>query len=418
MPIGPSTATGLAEVYDDLVATSQDLASAALSIAPAAAREVLCTIGNFGNMLAGPEILRQGPGGNRLMGDAAGLLQLACEVPPPVPPSLVPLPTGGQCQTSYDIFIEVLGGPNASPPTFQRVMLGPLTYFPSAVDGVTDDLGRTRFGRVICGTLEDGRTYCETLGTPNIEGQPLARDTWQRSDNQPDDCGSLPPPPPAPAPGPITQPPDSPPIPTIDSDGNPAGDVIFQPRVGPINISLDGGLEIPVIVNVGGPNFDVPISIPVNVNLPDFAPSITIGGGGGYTGFGDEAPITPAQPICCDSPPPRIEEGGDEDPEEPPEDPPEDKERITGALITSAVDESTAKASVYFNAKPALHVPRLATLQWEMEFDGRLFIAPEIEIKTLSATVPAPDWGKVTRALTKWETGFSGSIEYLKTAKR
>lgn len=179
--------------------------------------------------------------GERLGGALGGAIGGLFDEPRPTPkpvvtPSTPPPFTGGQCPENYDIFTVVTSGGNAGPPNFRRIMQGPLSYYPNASTGITDDLGRTRFGRVICGTLSDGRIYCESLGTQNTESV-SAFDYWIPSDGGADECGDPPgepdyytPPgsrpalpgfPRPPVPGLPGLPDGRPPTPPAGGDGNP-----------------------------------------------------------------------------------------------------------------------------------------------------------------------------------------------------
>jgi hypothetical protein len=237
-----------------------------------------------------------------------------------------------------------------------------------------------------------------------------------RQDGLPDDCGNPPAPPVGPKP-PIIQPPPSPPIPTVDDDGNPGPDIIFEPRVGPIFVGPLGEINIPVTVNVGGPTFNTPITIPVNVGLPDFNPTFNFGGSGGIAGDGDNQEPTGPVGVCCEGPIIVRGPGLPEEPEDPPEDPPGPNDKIVGVVIVSDEQGGNQRNSEYFNAKPTLLVPRIATVQFEVEVGGALFFAPDQSVKSRRQVVAAPTIGNVTRALIEWENGWQGAFEYLYEAK-
>lgn len=414
MPIGPASIPGLLDVYDQLTTGTEDLVGAASAIAPAAVRQVLCQAGGLASLGGGPLGPFQSPGsGNRMLSDLGGILQAACDVPPPLPtPPALP-PSGGQCPgVPYSIFTEIVSGPNQGPPSLRGVRTGPLTYYPNAQGEVTTPAGIPLFGRVVCGTTPTGQS-CLQLGSPSND----ANDFWERQDGLPDECGNQDPFPPDPKP-PIVQPPQSPNIPTVDPDGNPGPPIFFEPRVGPIFVGPGGDINIPVVVNVGGPNINIPVSIPVSVGLPDFAPTIQFGGSGGGTGTGGGDPEpSPPQGICCEPPPPDTITGPDEDPEDPPEDPPGDEKKIVGVIVTSEPNGGRRQESQYFNAKPSLLVPRIATVQFEVLIGQRVALSVETSVKAESQLVAAPTIGKVTRALVGWEEGWGGSIRYIREAK-
>jgi len=418
VPITPISVPGLLDVYDDLVGASEDLVGAASKIAPAAVRQVLCSAGGLASLLGGPLGRLQAPGtGNRMLSDMGGILEAACPVPPPLPEPPQPLP--GQCPVPYLVSYTLkrrnrLNCADATDVTNTRVVEGPINNFQlTTPDTATCDFGGTPWIRfeVLAGPSQT-LTLLESSGG-NLRWVSFQIDSIERVDGLPDDCGEIPPSPPR---QPIDQPPDSPPIPRIDPDGNPLPPIIFQPRVGPIYIGPRGDLNIPVTVNVGGPSFNVPISIPVNVNLPDFSPTISFGGNGGGAGPGQPPEPGPPQGICCEPPPPFTEPGEEEDPEEPPEKQPEDG-RIIGLNIVTSAESAAASATVIGTANPPLRVPRIGTVQFGTGSEESEFIGPDIQIKQLRQYVAAPTGVPVTRAFVRWEPGWGGAFEYVYAPK-
>jgi len=362
MPITPPPVTGLLEAYDDLLAGATSLTGAAAAIAPAAVRDVICQAGGLLSLLGGPLGPFQGPGSrDGQLSDWGGVLQAACPVPPPLPSAPPPPFQGGQCEELYLVSWfrngTFNGNPNNSSGT-TNPLLGPIagisTVFPSngGIQGILSYNG---------GTIQVGSAG----GPPNAWSQDstITITNVQRVDGLPDDCGD-PPSPPAPPPGPIPTLPDSPTIP----DGGPGGGggFIFRPTVGPITVGPDGGINIPVVVNVGGPSLNIPITIPVNVSLPDFAPTINIGGGGGVSPPGGGGPTivippTPPPPICCRPPvlPGEEIEGEEDEPVVGP--PPEPRRRLIGLLVRSSVNPAVASITeiAQGGGSQNLWVPRL-----------------------------------------------------------
>jgi hypothetical protein len=185
-------------------------------------------------------------------------------------------------------------------------------------------------------------------------------------------------------------------VPDPDIPGG--GGFIFKPEVGPISIGPDGGINVPVVVNIGGPSLNIPITIPVNVSLPDFAPTVVIGGGGGISGGGGSVvPPTPPPPICC-RPIPRVgpaTEGEEGEPVEG-EDPPE-RSRLVGVIVTSSVNQDVASITEIAQGGGGknLWVPRLGSLYFDVEGEneeGLTVAASTVDapIKTLVQYVPVP----------------------------
>jgi hypothetical protein len=217
----------------------------------------------------------------------------------------------------------------------------------------------------------------------------------------PDDCGNLPGPViPAPPVGPIPDQPESPVIPpAVPDPGIPGGGgFIFKPEVGPISVGPDGGINVPVVVNIGGPSLNIPVTIPVNVSLPDFSPTVVVGGSGGISGGGGSVvPPTPPPPICC-RPVPRVgpaTEGEEGEPVEGEEPPP--RSRLVGVIVTSSVNQDVASITEVAQGGGGknLWVPRLGSLYFDVEGEneeGVTVAASTVDspIKTLTQYVPVP----------------------------
>lgn len=415
MPLVPSKLSDLADAYDRVRDTAQDLTDLALDVAPAAVRRVICTAGGVLGLGVTPLDRISPPGtGGRGAADIAGLLQRACEVPPPLPDESTPPPfPGGQCECVLYAVNVTFESPNGPPNTFTENRLGPIGAArrkPSPVPGQEDrtEIGYD-FGSAGCGGRQFRLFASFNADSPGSDEWNLTVNSTTRLDGLADDCGDLPPPPPPPRP-PIPQPPESDPIPRIDPDGNPLPPITIRPIVGPVYVDVDGSLNVPVTVNIDGG--DTPITIPVNVNLGDFSPTINIGGSGGASG--DDGPPKPVRPICCVPPPPRERPGEEEDPDEPPSEVPPASERIVGVTVFSSLDGSArASNSTIFTAAPPLLVPRIATVQFEIETEDGLFIGPDTQVKQRNQFVAAPEVGKVTRAFIRWEPGWSGEFKYL-----
>lgn len=418
MPIQPPTLEDLADIYQQLDDDINTLQDAALEIAGPAARQVLCSVGGalslgFGELgrLSSPGSL---PG---LLDKAGGLLQRGCPIPPPLPDlGGAPPFSGGQCECVMYAVNLTFERPNLPPNTFTENRPGPIGAGRRKAAPVPGQEDRTElgfdYGSEGCGGRQFRLLVSFNADAEGSDAYAVTINSVTRIDGLPDDCGSLPPLPPPPRP-PIDQPPPSPPIPRVDPDGNPLPPIIFTPRVGPVYVDVDGSLNIPVEVNVNGP--DVNVNIPVAVNLGDFSPTIIgpITGGGGGSGGEPGPPIR----ICCEGPPPRIREGEEEDPDEEPGDEPKPDMAISAVLVSSFTVGNTRSNSTIFTAAPPLLVPRIGTVQFEVEVEGQRYIGPDIQLKQQSQLVEAPTEARVTRAFVRWEPGWSGSFVYLEKAR-
>lgn len=408
----PIEADSLLDAYDQLIDNAEDLTGAALRVAPAAARQVFCAANNIAGLGIPPTLPGQG-GRPDPIKDINGLIARACDNPFPYPGPPPPPYEGGQCDTRYDVnwsFSGTFSGDSRTSSGTASSLLGPLgdvsTVFPDA-GGV----------RGVIGTAGGPATLGAFGGAPNAWSKDSAFSVTSvvRRDGLPDDCGN--PPVVEPPRPPIVQPPSSPPIPRVDPDGNPLPPIVIAPRVGPVFIDVDGAVKIPVVVNFGGDDIDV--SIPVNVNLGDFAPEITIGGSGGRepSNPSDPEPRPPA-PTCCPPEPTRETEGEPENPDEDPS-PDESGRRRIGVIVRSSRSGSGGRESTIFTAEPPLLVPRIATVQFEVATeDGDLSFSADTQVKQLRQYVAGPPQMEISRAFIKWEPGWGGSFSYVTVAAR
>lgn len=346
-----------------------NLIDEALGVAARAARRAFCTPWYIAKNL--PPV---GPAG--VAGEIAEVLWGAvCQGPfPPTPgtPTTNPPPfTGGQCPlVPYRVLAADGNTPivyTSTPPGF-RPILGPVEIrLPES--GTPPN--RTLTIQVRHSLSNGQRTDWISLGSSVTP--PFRFVGVERIDGLPDDCGD-----PVPEPGPpVPFPPFPPPLPpetrpVIPDGDQPGGDFIFSPEAGDVYIDIDGALNIPVVVNVEGPNFG-PINIPVGVKLPDFAPTFapTVviggggGGGGGGTGGGPSGTAPQPQPprqICCDPIPVVGPEVAVEDPV--PENPAPPGRRLVGVIVRSVIANGTQNATEVGQGGGELNlfVPRLANV--------------------------------------------------------
>lgn len=428
--IGPAGALKLNDVYNDLVDGATSLTGAAAAIAPAAVREVVCAAGGLASLLGGPLGPLQGPGSrDRLFSDLGGILQAACDVPPPPPilePSEGPPPfEGGQCEgvgyrVTYD-FEEwsTFSQPTlVIPPQSPRFAEGPFGGF--ILDDDRTINGLEGFGRMRAITGAGLVTWLQKASNGAFRN-PVVRGIV-REDGEPDICGD--------PPGPVVEPDPIPPIPELPESPvippvvpNPdlpgGGGFVFKPTVGPITIGPDGGISIPVVINIGGPSLSVPITIPVSVGLPSFSPTIIVGGSGGVStpggGGGVTAPPRLPEPVCCRPRPIKGPEKEGEEGEALEDDEPQFRGRLIGVLVKSAVNPAVARISEIgqgggeFN----LFVPRLGSLYFNVaattDVGEEAASTRDYPVKTLAQYIEAPPDINVTGYRLAPEPGVSMS---------
>ncbi len=228
----------------------------------------------------------------------------------------------------------------------------------------------------------------------------------ERVDGLPDDCGPLPPPIPPPPP-PIPPPPPDYDYPVTPDGGGPDINFSFSPRIGPFFVGVGGAIFAPVNVRINGPNIDVnaPISIPVNISLPDL--NISFGGGGGGPIEDPDLPPPPGPPpripperpypICCDPPPvpgPDIEVPADE-PVEGPEPPPGFRlvavlvrSSIVGNISATEIGQSGGSGNLFVPRIGSVYFTAIATSQGGTVRSGEL---SDISVKLLNQYVQVPD---------------------------
>ena len=425
MPIIPASLPDLLDVYDNLTTGAEDLVGAASQVAPAAVRRVLCQAGGLGSLLGGPLGPLQGPGSiNRQLSDLGGILQAACPMPPPLPPQPAPPFTGGQCAgVLYSVRYRVteinrFGSETTYEPPQSGIQLpGPIAGIRTAVPKVVG--GRPAFAQVIIDSTPPSTVNIDNTANSGFTRAAIISVT--RVGGGPDNCGNPPdvqPPPP----GPIPQPPESPVIP----DGGPGGGggFIFRPTVGPINVGPDGGINIPVVVNIGGPSLNIPITIPVNVGLPDFEPTIVFGGGGGVAPPGGGpvvvVPPTAPTPVCCITPtvPGPIIVGQPGQPIPSPDTP--NRRRIVGVIVTATLNRDLLRATELGQGGGLqnLFVPRLGNLYFTVlaeSLGGAPVASPTVDytIKLQRQYVPAPPDIRVTAFRAVPEQGVTFSVQPL-----
>ena len=340
------------------------------------------------------------------------LWPLLCPDRPP-PPGVFPSPpfTGGQCVgVLYRILYTAFGT--------QRIagnFRGPVDVRTYTVPGSGGGFGviglEYRFTPIGDGPFSEWLTIGE-FGDPDF-----TFDGVERADGGPDDCGDPPPQfPIPPTPFPPLPPEDRP---VTDPDGGPDVNFTFAPTLAPIFIDIDGSVNVPVSVNVSGPNIFAPVDIPVTINLPTFAPSFNFGGGGG----GGE-PGPPTSP-CCEPPtvPGPEAEGEEEEPVETA--PPPEGLRMYGVQVVSAVNRDRTDASEIGTGStvPSLWVPRIGSVFFELDVSRvrgelRLLYSQDYDVKLSNQLIVGPPEGNIRRAFIRPSRGVRMTAIPLFTAAR
>lgn len=393
-----------------------DLIQQALDVAEGAARRAFCTPWYIAKNL--PPI-----GAVGLAGEIAeGLWGAFCQGPfPPAPgsPTTQPPPfSGGQCEGvnyritySYEAWTTFTQPSRITPPQSPRLGVGPVRGFrleqPRTINGVEG------FGRIVFLGGAGDATWHQASSNSALRAPMIS--AIARADGLPDECGDPPgipgPPVPPPSyPGPL--PPETRPV-TPDGE-QPGGDFIFSPEVGDVYVDVDGSLNIPVNVNVGGPQFG-PVNVPVNIKLPDFeptfSPTIIVGGGGGGPGGTDPQPQPPQKP-CCEIPPPRLPRlptGAEEETEEPDDDEP--GERVLGVVVAVApVGPNRATEIMNDEGGPNIFAPRCGVVQFSIAFPETLAWSVDYPVKSRRQYIPAPPDVRVTGAVFLPDPGFAGEV--------
>jgi len=348
------------------------------------------------------------------------LWPLLCPDRPP-PPQAFPRPPfeGGQCEgVTYRIeglsaVTKSAGDPDGTRQLIgngNRNVIGPVGGFTlenPLNDGFRRIGIRTGVGVILVRDAPgDSVWYSDPLFTAIV-----------RVDGEPDDCGNPPseyPIPPAPFP---PLPPEDRPV--TDPDGGPDINFTFAPTLAPIFIDIDGSVNVPVNVNVSGPNIFAPVDIPVNINLPTFAPSFNFGGGGG--GGNPGPPTSP----CCE--PPTVPGPGVEGEEDQPivTEPPPEGLRMYGVQVLSQVEaDRTSATNISTGSEiPDLWVPRIGSVYFELDVSNRrgsvrLLYSQDYDVKLTNQIVIGPPEGKILRAFIRPGKGVRATAIPLFTAAR
>jgi hypothetical protein len=389
----------------------------AIEVATETVQAQICNVGYLiGNLPA------FGPLAKRQRELARGFWGALC--PLPVPPELGdPTPGGpepGQCEgvpyiltVSYTPFNRFTCNFLAET-TASVNLIGPVKNVRLFALDTTDCEGLEAWIRIVA-----DHTAEQTQALVSQPGGNLRINNFQivslvRQDGLPDDCGDdLPDIPPPPPPPPPPQPPDTD-RPVTPDGGGPDINLTFSPRIGPLFVGVGGVIIAPVSVRVSGPLIGVnaPITVPVNISLPDFSPTISFGGGQG----GGEIPDPPSE-VCCE--PPAIPgdeiEGEEEEPVELPPTP--KKQTLIGVRVLSSINQNRIQATQIFNGPdlPNLWVPRIGSVHFKIEVetaDETIIetFTSDVDVKLTNQYVPVPAEGAVKGAFVVPMRGVTMSL--------
>lgn len=348
------------------------------------------------------------------------LWPLLCPDRPP-PPEVFPRPPfqGGQCEGvvylisyAYDEITTFSPRQTVTPPQSPRAAIGPFRGFRYEQPKVIQ--GEEVFGRIVALTGAGPTTWHQAASNTGFFVANVTGIT--RQDGQPDDCGSPPPGfPIPPTPFPPLPPEDRP---VTDPDGGPDIDFTFAPTLAPVFIDIDGSVNVPVNVNVSGPNIFAPVDIPVTINLPTFAPSFNFGGGQ----VGEPGP--PTSP-CCEPPtvPGEPVDGVEDEPVQ--TEPPPEGLRMYGVQVVSEVNTERTDATEIGTGPdiPSLWVPRIGSVYFELDVsqtrgEVRLLYSQDYDVKLSNQLVIGPTEGRIRRAFIRPAKGVRATAIPLFTAAR
>lgn len=310
-----------------------------------------------------------------IAGDAAGFYPAAsalrrrlCSDDPTNDPEFEPPFTGGQCPgTTYQItctttvYANGTCAPTVNP--FSTTALGPIR------GPFTDSVSPPPGGPLCAGTsgtrvflrVGAGQSVLTLAGASfgaSVSGLSVTPITG------PDNCGDI-----LPDIGPPGNVPYTGPDITYNIDESTEITVPFTAVFAPVYVKIDGSINVPLTLDVGGLTFKGEVTI-----SPEFNLNITPDGFDTTPGVTDD--------------PDELEEPG-----EPPADlPPEDEQTppIIGVLVYSDIDPDGVPSGILFVNGPNLYVPRLASVQFAIKTRNSIGWTSDLDVKNLECYVPCP----------------------------
>ena len=271
------------------------------------------------------------------------------EIPPPF--------SGGQCPTTYLVNLVNTSTTSPFPATGQVFAIGPIR-------GV-----QVRPG------INPGTIFIDVLANPTAgfrtgnEGEQWSISSVSRVDNQPDDCGSPPP---------ILPPPSIPSF-DIDIEVGPSLTIPATIIYAPIQIDVNGTVNIPVTVNLNG---EFPFTINGTLEIaPEFNFNL------------DPSEFYPEEP---EEPEPNPEPEGDDETTEPeePEDEPSPDDPIIAVVVSGAIQSQARPSGIFQDEGPDIYAPRLGTVRFGSLIGRQVFWSEDIPVKGLRSVVQNPiPWG-------------------------
>ena len=281
-----------------------------------------------------------------ICGDAPGT------TPDPVFSSPAPF-EGGQCEgVRYAVDLTITNNATGSSVTTIRNVGGPVIGLRTTQNGSTRTIE-------LVGTQPNGEPEVVFVTSGGAEPYPSAViNSVSRIDGEPDNCGN---------PG----------------DGTPPS------APGDINYDTPEGPQTDPVVVTPRPPYRTPdgdIGIPFNIDFPD-GPLVAIYfPGSGDVQIGDDRP-DPNNSLCCpqidpDSPVPP------DGPDDPP--PPGDERRFAGVVVTAIEISNNLRVTELEGGGVKLYIPRLSTVSFAVEIDGRRAWTDDIPVRKAKQFVPVP----------------------------
>lgn len=303
--------------------------------------------------------------------------RMLCNDEPPEPPP--PPFTGGQCPKKYYVGYSVTydsdtaSGNQPDTVNSSTFVWGPIQgfYMNTPNNGNFSVVAKeTAFGPQKTIVLYTGGADAGGIISYEIQGIFTA-------DGSPDDCGNPPP---------VIPPPDSPSTTTntsYETNNNVSVTVPINLTYAPVNIDVNGELNIPVRVNI-------PVDADVNFNA-----NLSFNTGDITFNFGDSnySPGSKSSPSCYDSPsdtpdvPPDVPV---DVPSPDPDDPEPETIRLLRAAIVTVNVVPDGITEIFQDDNPNVFIPRLGNVQFLIRVGNRLAWTEEIAIKNKRQFVVCP----------------------------
>jgi hypothetical protein len=297
---------------------------------------------------------------------AAGLRRQICSDNPANDDTYEPPFMGGQCDQAYVVFLQRIMADGSTPfSPFGRLTRGPILGTRRVpLDGGSPpnyslqiNTNGSLQAQSTCGAISASGQAWRPIGSGVGQDIKITSITPCGSD----DCGNIPP---------VVAPPqnfnydvDI----TYNIDDSTEITVPLSVIFAPVYVALDGKINAPISVDLGGIKFDGTVEFAPEFKV-EIQPSGSSGGGGGPDDPGDlDDPSDPGEPV-----PP-------ENPQTPP---------IVGVLVFSQVDSDAVPSGILFVDGPNLYVPRLASVQFAIKTGNSIAWTSDQDVKNTECYVP------------------------------